>query len=531
MDYAEDNDHQSSRDPPELPVVGSAEYHVAYRKKRKETGGRMYEVARAQAVARMARNFDPIKMKAARNPEQKKAEWDDKPEEEKKVINGRRAAQRRIGRQQKKQLKSQHTDEAAGQALLSLKAATVLPVPGGTDSDTAGFLKAPPVGTEQWGSPFKYEKTRVIPPCTAGIGQVAIDILQGFQNYLIKDKVVVVKELTRLCKLESQIMTGVRTINGGRFEIFMKAPMISNFALRRLLRFAIAHPSSTFPQLSTDEVMSVRLAIGFPASINSQLSEDENIAVIQNYSISQAKHDPRCNGCQFNNFAFILTYGTVKPQDTHIDLFHSDHLQCALMASTKNHATSEFRAEFEVSKADHLYRIWKDVPSELVNKIGGNRDNDHLLSCFGSMLSKVQKVNEDRSKAFPDIGSVTTLPGKVPHRGPASKGMRMVLFFTATPTHHEEEYDVDVQYGIAAVLHDLMVMNWISFTCEERAFMLHQFSVALTVGRSKHFTHCHIVKMAKDLLAAKGPRGKTLVIDTIASRHWTEDEWSYLDHP
>lgn len=530
MDSSEGNDH-SSRAPTELPAVGSAQYHVAYRKKRKEIGGKKYEDARARNTARMARNYDPVKAKAVYKPEQRKADWDSKTDQEKKAINERRASLLKIRRHKKKQRQSQHDmAETAGQALLCLKASTVTPFPG-TVSDTAGFLKAPPDGTVQWGTPFKYEKTRVIPPCTAGIGQVAIDILQGFQNYLIKDKVVVVKELTRLCDLDSQIMTGVRTINGGRFEIFMKAPMISNFALRRLLRFAIAHPSSTFPQLSTVEAMSVRLDIGFPASTDPQLSEDEKIAVIQNYSISQAKHDPRCNGCQFNNFAFILTYGTVKPQDTHIDLFHSDHLQCALMASTKNHATSEFRADFEVSKADHLYRIWNNVPPELVNKIGRNRDNDHLLSCFGSMLSKVHKVNEDRAKVFPAIGSVTTLPGKVPHRGPASKGMRMVLFFTATPTHHQEEYDVDVQYGIAAVLHDLMVMNWISFTCKERTFMLHQLSEALTIGRSKHFTHCHIVNIAKDLLAAKGPRGKTLVIDTIASRHWTEDEWSYLEHP
>ena len=529
MDTSEGNQEHNSIAPPERPVTGSAQYHVAWRKKRKEAGGKRYEVFLAKAVSNEAKNYDPVKEKA--KTERRKVAWAHKPDEEKKPINEIRASQRRIGRQQKKKrLELEHLTETAGHALLCLKDSTVTPVPA-TLSDTAGSLKAPPDGTVQWGTPFKYAETRVIPPSTAGIGQVAIDILLGFQNYLSKNTKVVKEELYQLCHLERQNMTGVRTINGGRYEIFMKAPGISNFALQQLVTFAIDHPSSTFPQLSTDEVMSVRLAIGYPpASKNSQLSVLETIAVIQHYSISQAQHDPRCNGCQFNNFAFILTYGNMKPQDTHIDLFHRDHLQCALMASTKNHATSEFRADWEVSKAGHLYRIWKDVTPELVNKIGGNRDNDHLLSCFGSMLSTVQKVNKDSSKEFPDIGCVTTLPGKVPHRGPASKGMRMVLFFTATPTHHQEEYDVDVQYGIAAVLHDLLVMNWISFTCEERAFMLRRFSEALTVGRSKHFTHCHIVKMAKDLLAAKGSREKALVIDTIVSRQWTEDEWSHLEH-
>ena len=191
-----------------------------------------------------------------------------------------------------------------------------------------------------------------------------------------------------------------------------------------------------------------------------------------NYATERAKLDPRTDGHRFENFGLILTYGKVGAQEVHIDLANKEHLQCALIANSGNYATSEYVCTDEpvVTTAQCLTRIWPaPTPVSLIEKIGSNEASVLLLKAFGSLLGQCRKRNKDGKRSGKtEIGTVTTCPGTVPHCGPVSTNMRMVLFFTSTPKDAVESYDVDTQYTKLGVCADLVTENWTQFNGDKR---------------------------------------------------------------
>ena len=457
-------------------------YFVEYKKRRKKDNGPMYRKAVASWTLYNRKHYDPAQQKLA---------WEAMPEDRKKRLNANNAARMKAKRSEKRDLLVLPMDTAAGLALLSFRTHAGVP------SDT----------TAKWTSPYGYKMTRVVPPPQFG-SEGVLGILCDFWSFLTDNpaKVKMISDLLNsLCVYGDPQLTGVRMINGGRYELFMDAPNMADVALRKLIRLA-------------KEVLGSSLQT---------IAENEVLERIKTYAVSQAMLDPRTNHHRFGNFGFILSYTQVKAQDVHIDLSESEHLQCALMASTKSFATSECEAKFQVATAEDLNRIWTDVPAGVVKKIGEDSANKPLLQSFGSILGECRKVNTDTRGAVAKIGTVTTLPGMVPHRGPPSAKPRMVLFFTATPLQDDREYDVNVQYGKIGLIHELLAINWVSFNKEEKAYMLQKLATSLTSANVGHLTNSHLVTFAKSLLSARGEKQKSEIVQSMAGQHWTQDRWMH----
>ena len=364
-------------------------------------------------------------------------------------------------------------------------------------------------------------ETRFISPPITG-SEVAIRLLVELEKFLTAERTVVADYFNVMCSCDRDghgKNTGIRTINGRRYEIFVEATGLGDHCFRWMIR-----------QAKT-------LHKGFGECADHMSTEEVKNEII-NYATERAKLDPRTDGHRFENFGFILTYGKVGAQEVHIDLANKEHLQCALIASSGNYATSEYVCTDEpvVTTAQCLTRIWQTpMPVSLIEKIGSNEASVLLLKTFGSLLGQCRKRNKDGKRSGKtEIGTVTTCPGTVPHCGPVSTNMRMVLFFTSTPKDAVKSYDVNTQYTKLGVCADLVTENWTQFNGDERMYVLSRFSEALTQKLVKNIQHTHLEKIAKALISCKGKNKKAALMRAVANdkkwldnSHWYNAEYIY----
>ena len=182
------------------------------------------------------------------------------------------------------------------------------------------------------------------------------------------------------------------------------------------------------------------------------------------------KNDPRVSTADsvIGNHGLIVSYGKVKQQVVHIDLWHTKQFQFGMMFSDNSKGTLEYEMigpalrEGEVN----IRTVWPDMSKSLETTIQVDIGLPDLNNKFGKLLFPVVRVNKNRcceTKLLP-AGTLLSLPGGIAHAGPAGDGgFGAVLFFTSSPPGMEE-YDPDVQYCKTTIVSDIHGGAWIRLT-------------------------------------------------------------------
>jgi hypothetical protein len=121
------------------------------------------------------------------------------------------------------------------------------------------------------------------------------------------------------------------------------------------------------------------------------------------------------------------------------------------------------------------------------------------------------------------LGSLVSLPGGVPHAGPAvmasRKNFRAVLFFTAAPGD-AEGYNVDTQYCRTTLIGDIIMFTWISMKAKERKYMLTRWfeeGIRGDVGNAmESMGHRALFQIGKAIKDARSHKERSLLIQAVA---------------
>jgi len=320
-----------------------------------------------------------------------------------------------------------------------------------------------------------YDKMKVFMPPAKTDNVVALVIIENLNKIFLMEKKPICTCLTALANQDfNGDNFGVRRINGNRFELFVEAQGKGTAAFDWIINNYMKDV-----MLSPDDMDD---SFSYSASIRSKLVEFAN---------ERARKDERIGvGYEFHNHALILSYGNVSEQDIHIDLHDKDHYQFGLICCNDVPGTCEYRPVNPVLvKGDSLKKIWNDMPDGLANKINSDFQSKELLNGYGCLLSDCPKINTTTgSNKFP-IGTLLSLPGGVPHAGPASNGFRSVLFFTGTQPD-ECPYNPDVQHCKTTLVSELLRNTWTGLNQEEREYLLNKWNVE---GIQKDKTGLHSV--------------------------------------
>ena len=381
----------------------------------------------------------------------------------------------------------------------SFVTATISPAP------LAGFK-----GTRPLCCTVKYKKGELVfPPPEPSIK--VLQVLSGLSTYMQTHWKEVKVEIENLCKVESSV-GGVRPISGGRYELFVNADGKGCGAFSHILNLSEQVRTKAEANLS-------------PGHLGKLIDDIVHFATQQAKTITELS-----SGYVMQNFGYIVSHGSVKKQDIHIDLENKQHYQLGLLCSKNTHMTSEYEPTGqEMELGAKLSVVWKNMPPNLADKLSEIPNVQKLLDGYGPLLSTpLKKINIDSKKngKLP-IGTLLCLPGRVPHCGPeVETGFRAVLFFTATPVGMEE-YDVDKQYCRTTLVSDILSHSWTSLNKEEREYMLMQwYNVGLSQDARDvvyRVNHEHLTLMAEAIWKARKKREaliKALAEDPI----WDEKE-------
>jgi hypothetical protein len=284
----------------------------------------------------------------------------------------------------------------------------------------------------------------------------ALHILKSWDALFTQRKVEVIAHLESLRKGNG---TGVRTINGGRYELFLD-PVDEKGTE------AVDWVCTEAGSMENDHALAIRdyppkmIREKVVAFANKQASKERRMRAGLNYKLK--------------SHALIVSFGKVKAQDMHIDLDDPRHFQFGMICSHNVPATLEFKATGAViGPGNDLGKVWKAMPEELAVKIKQNRDCQGLLEAHGCLLSKCVSVQSNHVPNCLPLGSLLSLPGGVPHAGPASPSscVRAVLFFTGAPID-APGYNVDYQYCRTTLIGDIIMYTWLDMTAPEREYML-----------------------------------------------------------
>jgi hypothetical protein len=352
---------------------------------------------------------------------------------------------------------------------------------------------------------------------------IALKIIDAWHYLFSNKKQSVIDYLTTKCN-EPGNNKGVRTINGGRFELFLdpndeKGTEAIDWVCREARKLLI--PSATAIKTYTPENMR-RLVIAFA---NSQAQKEKRMIGALRYTMK--------------SHALIVSFGKVKAQDMHIDLEDPKHFQFGLICSPKVPATLEFKATGAVIGGDHgrdgldLRTVWDSIPEMLAVKIRDHPDCQFLLKSYGVLLSKCVKVpfvaSKGGSKKGMPLGSLLSLPGGVPHAGPATtgQGVRAILFFTGAPSD-SPGYDVESQYCRTTLIGDIIMHAWFSMTAKEREYLLTRWFEAGISKDGVDALDCMgnraLLTIGRAIKKERKADKRLLLIRAIANDPWWKEE-------
>ena len=305
----------------------------------------------------------------------------------------------------------------------------------------------------------------VLPPLNwVDTDVTVLAVLKGLHDYLQKKwKSKELKFIRVLAHSKDQHPedTGVRYLNGNRYELYVKVDKMSHSGFARAL------------------LLSERYRLKNPA-----IDMDHVRGLIENvvcFATKRAKTlEQLSSGYVFQNFGYIFSHGKVERQDVHIDLADEGHHQMGLLCSPNCPLTTVYTwSGSTVNEGESLSNVW-EMPQGLADKLNECQEVQGVLNGFGRLLSTtLSKVNVATQKKGwrPPMGTLLCLPSRVPHCGPqvnATTGIRAVLFFTATP-EGGTPYNPDIQLCRTTVVAQILVYVWLKLTHDERKYMLTQW--------------------------------------------------------
>jgi hypothetical protein len=367
--------------------------------------------------------------------------------------------------------------------------------------------------------PTVLEGEIILPPeSLQGDNAMAAMVLEGVSEYLTQNwEEQEMCDLWFLATCSLPKITGIRSISGNRYELYVRVKDSTPAAFYTLLRYSerLRRKDPDLVLGDNDLCELVDMIVGFASD-----------RVFTKDKISKTTYE-------LQNFAYIVTYGDVEKQDVHIDLCKKTQFQFGMLCSPLGDLTSEYKSgdpNFIVEKGDKLSMIWNDMPASLKDKMDGIPIIQELIDDFGPLLSpSIQKVGK-KSKKVP-FGTVICLPGRVLHCGPKVEEVnkvRAVLFFTATPIADLAlAYDSEIQYCRSSLIHDFLLHSWPTLLPTEKVYFLNKWK---TVGLSHdsiqaitlNMSHKHLKVMA---LAIKKTKDKGLLAGLI-SRIAYDDTWN-----
>jgi hypothetical protein len=356
----------------------------------------------------------------------------------------------------------------------------------------------------------------IMPPSTQGIDH-PINYFRNWQNWMELNSCSLMHRFKSLSRhdIDGEI-TGLRQINGSRFEVFLKADGKATGAIDWIIQEA--------QKMATKEELVTR----------DQVNEIRERVI--NYAMQEAKKDSRVrSGYEFQNFGLIFSFGNVEGQDVHIDLKDCTHFQFGMICSQGSHGTSEYRPiEPVMDGIANLNKVWSDVPPTLHHKLMANLAVQALLESYGCLLSDQEQVNSD-SNVLP-TGALLSLPGGVPHAAPGvSNGkFRSVLFFTGTPIGGTP-YDVDVQFSKTTLVSDLLLLTWPELDWAEQKYLLTCWSnncLAVDKNALASVVHRHLSQFGK-WIQSKRNRKSELIACLASDTYWEKfpQNWDKDDSP
>jgi len=170
----------------------------------------------------------------------------------------------------------------------------------------------------------------------------------------------------------------------------------------------------------------------------------------------------------FETFSILLSYGTCPAQIEHLDIGES-LAQISMILSPEVTPGVVFAESYFCPKG--LASVWPHAPKSLLKKANENSEVGRLLNTYGSLLRN-RRMSESGHYEF---GTVTELKGGIVHGGPASvQPCRAVLFATAVPvgTPSGEQYNPNVQFNPASLVHCIAAELWVEADREARQFLL-----------------------------------------------------------
>jgi hypothetical protein len=349
------------------------------------------------------------------------------------------------------------------------------------------------------------------PKTLLGDNAMAALVLEGLSDFLQKKWVSIERdEFRHLASLSLPKITGIRKINGNRYEFFVRVKDCVPAAFKTILRYSERMRRADRNLFLTDEELSklIELIVGFAT---------ERSSVTPMYALQ--------------NFAYIVSFGPVKEQDVHIDLGNANEFQMAMLCTPQGELTTEYMcvdSHNAGEEGDNLSKLWKDMPAGLQAKLDKIEDIQPLLDGFGPLLSpEIKKVGQENSVVT--FGDLLRLPGRVMHCGPKvteNEKLRAVLFFTATPNQDLDlSYDSETQYCRSTIIHDILLHSWPYLTPEEKQYILIKW---VKVGLSQdsgdaiavNMNHKHLITIASALKAKKGIGLEQLVSKIANDKKW-----------
>jgi hypothetical protein len=374
-----------------------------------------------------------------------------------------------------------------------------------------------------WKNPFK--KRGSVPPTyntgviaespdeLEGNDAMAAMVLLGVFKYLQKKwKKPEIEELFVLADACLPKTTGIRRISGDRYELFVQADDFTPATFKTILKNSEKMRRKE-PRL--------------------KLNDDELGQLIQVIVGYMSKTAFGLVGTEYalHNFAYILSFDRVAPQDCHIDLNAPTHIQLGMLCSPTGELTWEYKCgdpNFVVGEGANLSQYWSDLPQGLQEKLDENEVVQKLLDGFGPLLSpKIERVTNSGAKV--PFGTMLSLPGRVMHCGPSvtQKGtLRAVMFFTATPIN-AQEYDSETQYCRSTIIHDFLVNSWINLTSNEKEYMLTKWTeVGLRYDSLQavnlNMKHKHLIAIALALRDKSEEETRDLITKISNDPRWND---------
>ena len=330
-------------------------------------------------------------------------------------------------------------------------------------------------------------------------------------------------------------INGIRHIQGGRYEVFVKARVKSTCVFDWICQQIWTMHYEQLPPAPA----------GNTNEFASYESSDHIKQAIMQYAIHQAERDDRItvnttnkSAPSYDNFSLIVSYDPVEAQPRHIDLLYPN-FQFGLIVTDHSPGTSVYVTPHSIrTVTDVKNHVWKDMSSTMFNAMKQHAIVTSLLSQFGDVLCpsmelvQYWKHGNDRKEENNDMvegtsepppntthgecttsnevffptGTLLSLPGSEIHAGPASSKYRTVLFFSACPDMTNTiPYHPDTQYFSPLLCCDFVCLLWNNLSIDDRIYILNRLIDCINDTKCQHLDrHIGDAKMIHFLRTVTG---------------------------